>query len=190
MSWILLLKSKDEFFNIFKFWLPRTEAYGSRLDCLQIDGREEFISIVLQNFCQEQGIKIGFTAPYMHEESGIAEQCQKTLAKMKDLLFINNKLPTQFWAKAMDIANYLRNRLPTKCIAGKTVIIPEEAQIEVRQNLKYIHIFGNRISTHILSEKPSKSDVYKTWNGIFIGYTDTTKHQRVWALKTHQVVMP
>ena len=42
---------------------------------------------------------------------------------------------------------------------------------------------------HIPSKKHSKSDVYKTWNGIFIGYTDTTKHLRVWALETHQVLI-
>ena len=27
------------------------------------------------------------------------------------------------------------------------------------------------------------------WNGIFIRYTDTTKHVRVWALRTHQVLI-
>ena len=35
--------------------------------------------------------------------------------------------------------------------------------------------------------KHSKSDIYKTWNEIFIRYTDTTKHLSSWAPKTHQV---
>ena len=108
---------------------------------------------------------------------------------MKDSLLIDSKLPNQFWAEAMNITNYLRNRLPTRRIADKTIIIPEEAWTEVRQNLEHIRIFGSRVSTHIPSEKRSKSDVYKTWNGIFIGYTDTTKHLRSWAPKTHQVLI-
>ena len=180
------MRSKDEFFNAFKLWLPRAEAGGNRLDCLRADGGGEFISAALQSFCQERGIKIGYAAPYMHEENGIAERCWRTLAQMKDSFLIDSGLPTQFWAEAMDTANYLRNRLPTRR-TDKAVIISEEAWTKVRQDLSHIRIFGSRISTHILFEKRFKSDVYKTWNGIFIGYTDTTKHLRVWAPKTHQV---
>lgn len=43
--------------------------------------------------------------------------------------------------------------------------------------------------TFIPSEKRSKSDKHKTWNGIFIGYTDTTKNTTVWAPQTHQVLI-
>ena len=50
-SWVLMLRSKDEFFDAFKLWLPRAEAGGSRLDCLQTDGGGEFISVALQSFC-------------------------------------------------------------------------------------------------------------------------------------------
>ena len=69
-----MLRSKDEFFNAFKLLFPRAKAGGSRLDCLQTDGGREFISVALQSFCQEQGIKIGYTTPYMHEENDIAER--------------------------------------------------------------------------------------------------------------------
>ena len=89
----------------------------------------------------------------------------------------------------MDTDNYLQNRLPRKHIADKTIIIPEEAWIGVRQNLEHNRIFGSRVSIHIPSEKRSKSDVYKTWNGIFIEYTDIKKHLRTWAPKTHQVLI-
>lgn len=43
-SWILLLKSRDEFFDAFKLWLPRAETCGNKLDCLRTDGGGEFIS--------------------------------------------------------------------------------------------------------------------------------------------------
>ena len=104
---------------------------------------------------------------------------------MKDSLLINSGLLIQFWAEAIDTANYLQNRLPTRRIADNAVIIPKEAWTEVRQNLEHIRIFGSKISTHIPSEKRSKSNVYKIWNGIFIRYTNTTKHLRVWAPKTY-----
>ena len=45
------------------------------------------------------------------------------------------------------------------------------------------------MSTFILSEKCIKSDVQKTWKSIFIGYIGTSKHLRVWAPRTHQVLI-
>ena len=107
--WIILLRSKDEFFDTFKLWLPRAEACGNKLDCLRTDGGGEFISTPLQSFFEKRGIKIGYAAPYMHKENGIAEQYCRTLAQMKDSLFIDNKLPNHFCAKTIDTVNYLRN---------------------------------------------------------------------------------
>ena len=72
---ILMLRSKNEFFDAFKSWLPTAEAGGSRLDCLQTNSGGEFISVAVQSFCQEREIKIGCAAPYMHKENGIAERC-------------------------------------------------------------------------------------------------------------------
>ena len=122
-SWIFTLRSKDEFFDAYKLWLPRVESGMSRHDYLQTDGGGEFISVGFQSFYQERGIKVGYGASYMHEENGIVERCWRTLAQMKDLLLIDSRLSNQFWAEEMDIANYLRNRLPTTDKA----IIPEEA---------------------------------------------------------------
>lgn len=53
----------------------------------------------------------------------------------------------------------------------------------------HIRIFGIKISMYIPSEKRSKLDIYKTLNGIFIEYTDTTQHLRIWTPKTHQVLI-
>ncbi len=44
---------------------------------------------------------------------------------MKDSLLLNSGLPLDFWVEAMDTANYLQNRLPTKSQRGE--FIPEEA---------------------------------------------------------------
>lgn len=51
---------------------------------------------------------------------------------MKDLFFINNKLLNQFWAEVMNTVKYLRNQMPIKRMADKTIIILEKSWIEVR----------------------------------------------------------
>ena len=60
----------------------------------------------------------------MHEENGMAEQCWRSLAIIKDSMLILNVLPVEFWMEAIDIINYFHNRLPTK--RDSLTIIPEK----------------------------------------------------------------
>lgn len=91
-SWVLLFRSKDEFFNVFKLWLPYAEVCGEKLGCLQTDGRGEFISVALKSFCKERSITIGYVAPYMYKKNEIAQQCWRTLATIKNSLLIDSNL--------------------------------------------------------------------------------------------------
>lgn len=45
---------------------------------------------------------------------------------MKDTLLIDSDLPNNFWAKVMEIANYLWNCLPTKTESHKELILEEK----------------------------------------------------------------
>ena len=159
------------------------------MKALRADGGGEFISTKLKEFCETQGINIKYATPYLHEENGLAERGWRTLVTMKDSLLIDSGLPNDFWAEAMETSNYLRNRLPTRSRSHRE-LIPEEAWTNRRQNLSHIRIFGSLVLVDIPHKKRSKSDFQKAWEGILIGYnTDTTKHFRVWAPQTRQVII-
>lgn len=51
----------------------------------------------------------------------------RTLAIIKDTLFIDSSFLVNFWAKAIDISNYLQNKLFIKSF--KYIVIPKEADI-------------------------------------------------------------
>lgn len=69
-------------------------------------------------------------------------------------------------------------------------MIPEEAWTGRRQDLSHVRIFGSLALANILVEKRSKSDYQKVWEGILIGYSpDASKHFRVWAPQTRQVII-
>lgn len=87
----------------------------------------------------------------------------------------------------MDIANYFYNWLLTKC--DSLALISKKTSTNIRQNLEHVYIFENGVSTFISSEKYTKSDIWKTWKGIFIDYTKMTKYLKVWALYTYQVLI-
>lgn len=142
----LYLCSKDEFVDAFQAWPSRVEAESNRnMKGLRVDGGGEFISNALKEFCNQRGIAIKYASPYVHEETGLAERGWKILATMKDSLLIDSGLPNNFWAEAMETANYLRNRLPTKS-RNHGELIPEEAWTEKRQNLAHVRIFGQPCS--------------------------------------------
>ncbi len=188
-SWVKYLRSKDEFVDVFITWLPIVKKQSNTLmKTLCADGGGEFISAKLKDFCDKKGITIKYAAPYMHEENGLAERGWKTIVTMKDSLLVDSGLPLDFWAEAMDTANYLRNRLPTK--SWRLELIPEESWIGEKQDISHLKVFGSLVSVVIPKEKRQKSDIYKNWRGIFIGYSqDTTKHICAWAPKTQQILL-
>lgn len=189
-TWVMYLRSKDEFVDVSQIWLPKAENQSKKsMKALCADGGGEFISTKLKEFCDKKGITIKYAAPYMHEENGLAERGWRTIVTMKDSLLVDSGLPLEFWAEAMDTANYLRNRLPTK-IQQRGEIIPEEAWTGEKQDVRHLKVFGSVASVVILKEKRHKADIYKNWKGIFIGYSqDTTKHIRAWTPKTQQILL-
>ena len=92
-------------------------------------------------------------------------------------MLIDSDLLVNFWAEAMDKANYLHNYRLTK--RDGPTIIPKKIWTNVKQNLKQVRIFKSRINTFIPMQKHLKSDTRKTWKGIFIGYIETTKYLKV-----------
>ncbi len=184
-TWNLYLRGKDDFVDAFQTWLPRVEAESScSMKVLRADGGGEFISIKLKSFCEKRGIVIKYAAPYVHEENRFAERGWRTIVTMKDSMLIDSGLPNGFWAEAMETANYLRNRLPTRS-KNHGEVIPEEAWTGQRQNLQHVRIFGSLTLSNIPPEKRTKSDYQKVWQGILVGYsTDTKKHFCIWAPQT------
>lgn len=87
---------------------------------------------------------------------------------IKDSLLIDNGLSLKFWIKPIDTANYQQNCLPIK--SQREELIPKENKTGKKQDLNHIKIFGNIISIIIRQEEKYKSDVYKNWKEIFIGY--------------------
>lgn len=50
-------------------------------------------------------------------------------------------------------------------------------------------VFDSIVRVAILKKKRHKSNIYRNWKEIFIGYSDTIKHVYVWAQKTQQILI-
>lgn len=114
-TWVLYLCFKDDFVDAFQIWLSRVENKSKcLLKTLCADGEGEFISIKLKDFCKIRGITLKYATLCMPKENGLAKRGWQMIIILKDSLLLDSGLPLEFWAEAMDTANYFRNRLLTK----------------------------------------------------------------------------
>jgi len=91
-----------------------------RLKRIRADNGKEFDNEELHNWCQENGIQLEFTAPYSHEQVGVAEHLNRTLVELARAMLIQNSIPHSFWAEAVAYACYIKNRAPSRALKELT----------------------------------------------------------------------
>jgi len=85
-------------------------------------------------------------------------------------------LSKKYWAFAVSVAVYLKNRTPTRSVVGKT---PYEAWHGRKPSLKHLRVFGCLAFVHVPKEKQKMLDDRAT-PGIFIRYSISTKQYFVY----------
>ena len=90
---------------------------------------------------------------------------------MMRCLLHSSGLGPEYWSYALIHAVYIKNRLP-HTLLNKT---PFEALTGSKPDVTNLRIFGSRLFAKKPGERPAKLD-HHTSNGIFVGYTATTKN--------------
>jgi hypothetical protein len=85
----------------------------------------------------------------------------------------DSRLSKMYWAFAVSVGVYLKNRTPTRSVVGKTLYEAWHGSGK-NQSLKYLRVFGSLAFVHIPKEKRKELD-YSATPGIFIGYSISTK---------------
>ena len=92
------------------------------------------------------GIEHQTTAPHTPESNRVSERMNRTLMDMVSPMMEQSRAPAKLWDKAVMTACYIRNRLPTGSLKGKT---PHEAWSGRKPNLSNIRKFGCLVWRHI-----------------------------------------
>ena len=90
---------------------------------------------------------------------------------MANCMIQSKGLSLQYWAEAINCANCIVNRTPTKVLQ---CITPEEAWIKIKPDVSHFCVFGCEVCAHILDEK-QKSLQPKSEKCIFVGYSEEAK---------------
>lgn len=133
--------------------LMRTQ-WGCKVAIFKLDG-ERALGTAFTRFCDDEGIEIIESLPYMPEQNGPIERAGRAIAERSQSLIIDAQLPKSLWSEAFKTATYMLNRTPTRVPklddSGEYEWIIPIQQLHalttgynVRPNLANLRIYGCR----------------------------------------------
>ncbi|GJR20382.1 ribonuclease H-like domain-containing protein [Tanacetum coccineum] len=75
------------------------------------DNGTKFKNKVMNQFCEMKGIKREFSVARTPQQNGVTERKNRTLIEAARTMLADSKLPTTFWAEAVNTACYVQNRV-------------------------------------------------------------------------------
>jgi hypothetical protein len=124
-------------------------------------------------------------APYTPQQNGVAERKNRTLKEMANCMIQSKGLSRQYWAEAINCANYIVNHTPTKALKN---ITSEEAWTKIKQDVSHFRVFGGIAWAHIPNEK-RKALQLKSEKCIFVGYYEDVKGYRLLQPHCNEIIL-
>jgi hypothetical protein len=142
------------------------------------------VSKKFDNFLHECGIQRQTSAPYTPEQNGVAKRANRTIMECARSMNRAQGLDLEFWAEAVNMVVYIKNRCPTKALKSMT---PQEAWIGRKPDVSHLRVFGCKAFAHILNEKRSKLGS-KSMPCVFLGYCEGTKAYHLMCVKIKRII--
>ncbi|GJW51063.1 ribonuclease H-like domain-containing protein [Tanacetum coccineum] len=154
-----------------------------RVKVIRCDNRTEFKNRVMNQFCEMKGIKREFSVARTPQQNGVAERKNRTLIEAARTMLADSKLPTTFWAEAVNTACYVQNRVLVIKPHNKT---PYELFLGRKPALSFMRPFGCPVTILNTIDHLGKFDG-KADEGFFVGYSTNSKAFRVFNSRTRIV---
>ncbi|GKA84124.1 ribonuclease H-like domain-containing protein [Tanacetum coccineum] len=139
------------------------------------DNGTEFKNKEMNQFCERKGIKREFSVARTPQQNGVAERKNRTLIEAARTMLADSKLPTTFWAEAVNTACYVQNRVLVTKPHNKT---PYELFLGRKPALGFMRPFGCPVTILNTIDHLGKFDG-KADEGFFIGYSINSKAFRL-----------
>nr|GFB50682.1 ribonuclease H-like domain-containing protein [Tanacetum cinerariifolium]GFB50741.1 ribonuclease H-like domain-containing protein [Tanacetum cinerariifolium] len=118
-------------------------------------------------FCEDKGIKREYSVAKTPQQNGVVERRNRTLIEAAKTMLVDSKLPTTFWAEAVNTTCYVLNRALVTKPHNKT---PYELIRGRPPLIDFIKPFGYPVS--ILNTKDNLGKFKgKSDEGYFVGYS-------------------
>ncbi|GJU15458.1 putative ribonuclease H-like domain-containing protein [Tanacetum coccineum] len=171
-SWVFFLATKDETPEILKNFITGIENQSDhKVKTIRSDNGTEFKNRIMNEFCEMKGIRREFSVARTPQQNGVAERKNRTLIEAARTMLADSKLPTTFWAEAVNTACYVQNRVLVIKPHNKT---PYELFLGRKPALNFMRPFGCPVTILNTLDHLGKFDG-KSDDGFFVGYSINSK---------------
>nr|GEU56391.1 putative ribonuclease H-like domain-containing protein [Tanacetum cinerariifolium] len=183
-SWVFFLTTKDETSTILKTFITGIEnQINHKVKIIRSDNRTEFKNHDLNQLCRMKGIKREFSVARTPQQNGIAKRKNMTLIEAARTMLAYLLLPIPFWAKVVNTACYVQNRVLVTKPHNKT---PYELLLGRTPSIRFIRPFGCLVIILNTLDPLGKFDG-KADEGFLVGYSVSSKAFRVFNSRTRIV---
>ncbi|GJW80692.1 putative ribonuclease H-like domain-containing protein [Tanacetum coccineum] len=161
----------------------QNRAFYQRVKVIRCDNETEFKNKEMNQFCKRKGIKREFSVARTPQQNRVAERKNRTLIEAARTMLADSKLPTTFWAEAVNTACYVQNRVLVTKPHNK---IPYELFLGRKPALGFLRPFGCPVTILNTIDHLGKFDG-KANEEFFVGYSINSKAFRVFNSRTRIV---
>ncbi|GJT25160.1 retrovirus-related pol polyprotein from transposon TNT 1-94 [Tanacetum coccineum] len=134
----------------------------------------------MNQFYEMKGIKREFSVARTPQQNGVAQKKNRTLIEAVRTMLVESKLPTTFWAEAVNTTCYVLNKVLVIKPHNKT---PYELIRERTPLIDFMKPFGCPVTILNTRDHLGKFDG-KADEGFFVGYSVVSKAMRVFNKRT------
>ncbi|GJS13089.1 putative ribonuclease H-like domain-containing protein [Tanacetum coccineum] len=182
--WHRRLATKDETSGILKSFITGIEnLVDHKVKVIRCDNGTEFMNKEMNQFCEIKGILRQYSVARTPQQNGVAERRNRKLIEVARTMLADSKLPTTFWAEAVNTACYVQNRVLVVKPHNKT---PYELFHGRTPSLSFMRPFRCPVTILNTIDHLGKFDS-KADEGFFVGYSLNSKAFRVFNSRTRIV---
>ena len=138
----------------------------------------------MESFCTRSGISQEFSPPISPQQNGVVERKNSVIQEMARAMLHNKEVARNLWGEAVNTACHMVNMVYFRLGTKKTSY---ELWRGRQPNVKYFRIFESTCFILKDRENVGKFDS-RSDEGIFLGYSSTSKAYRVYNKRTMKVI--
>ena len=184
-TWVEFLREKSEACEKMEVLCKRFQnEKGVSIVKIRSDHGKEFENARFDSFCDKNGIKEEFSTPKTPQQNGVVKRKNRVIQEMARVMLLNKKIPQKFWGEAVNTSCHIGNRIYFRAGTKKTAY---EIWNGKKPKVKYFQVFGSKCFILNDQENLGKFDA-KSDEGIFLGYSTSSRAYRVYNKRTKTVM--
>lgn len=160
MTWLYLLKHKDEVFTVFQSFHAMIQTqFSTQIRILRSDNGGEYVNHHFHSYFQQHGLIHKISCPQTPQQNGVAERKNRHILETARALLFGAHVPTWHWPDVVSIAVHLVNCLFSKILNFQTPLQSLSASVSLLTALMLPpRIFGCVAYVHLPKNKDNKLD--------------------------------